>query len=233
MLIRSSRCTINPPLTIITSVPLHDGFDSDFELNLRCDEQSSTPFPEDIFDDIKFLVRIKGELDHIPDEEVQRKDCIYKTFLSQALSRAYASLSASHVANVVHSEVKRCIQLSKILFLYTICPSMSVSGVYSQSVATALRARLVARSRESECPVRWSSEILCWILVNGAITKQPKASRAWYLRRVEDFRRSRNIQTLDQLIAMLRKIIWVEDKFGSACRRIWLEDLGAQSSDGR
>jgi len=167
-------------------------------------------------------VRIKTELDELPSSEAEKKTSIYQTFVSQRLSRASASLSSSPIADFAQSTVLRSIQLGQILFLYNFCPSMSISGVYCQSLAVALRGCLeqAGQSDPSKRP-SWAPEILCWVLVNGAITKQESALQAWFLRRVAEFRDVHGLDTFDRLVEMLRKVVWIEAEFGAACRDLW------------
>jgi hypothetical protein len=203
--------------------------DFNFELKLSCHEENFTPFPMGIFDDLKLLVRLRTEM----DEEDERKNTSYQDFVSRCLMRASTSLATPPKANATEPIVLRCIQLGQILFLYQICPSMSVSGVYSQSIALALRGCLEVGSSEAGDRMIWSPEVLCWLLVNGAITQQVKSLQLWYLRRVIEFTRYQRLQTFNQLEAMLRKTVWVEGQFGSACRSLWMEILAAQPSEDK
>lgn len=197
--------------------------DFDFESRLPCDERYYTPFPVDAFDDLKLLVHLKAELNQVSDEEAERMSFVYQNFTSRCLARASVALSTPTSSSSKELNASRCIKLGQILFLYTICPSMSVSGVYCQSIATALRACLESGCGESEESVRWSPEVLCWLLINGAITRQTRALQHWYLRRIVDFMRRRGVRTFLQLEVTLRKVVWTEDRFGAACRSIWPE----------
>jgi hypothetical protein len=205
----------------------------DFKLTFPWSEKEFTPTPKYIFDDVNLLVRLMAEFgcESMPDEEDERRDFVYKEFVSRCLGRVLNSISTAGKANVASNAV-RCIQLAQILFLYTICPSMSVLGVYCQAVAVALRACLEASCGEFGEPVRWSPEVLCWLLINGAITKQRKSHQQWYEKRVVDFTRHHRIQTFDRLEALLRNVVWSGDKFRTACRSFWLQNMAATESDG-
>ncbi|KAN0091817.1 hypothetical protein V8E51_017664 [Hyaloscypha variabilis] len=228
-------CSINPPLTrppsVVAASPTQE---INFKLTFPCSEKEFTPTPKYIFDDVNLLVRLMTEFgcESMPDEEDERRDCVYKEFVSRCLGRVLNSISTAPEANVAESNAVRCIQLAQILFLHTICPSVSVSGVYCQAVAVALRACLEAGCGEFGEPVRWSPEVLCWLLINGAITKQRKTHQQWYQKRVVDFIRYQRIQTFDQLEALLRNVVWSGDTFRTACRSFWMQNLAAPESDG-
>lgn len=198
-----------------------------FELKLPCNEQEFTPFPGYLFDNLKVLMHLTTDL----DDGDERRNQFYKDFVSRCLLRASTSLLTPANTNVAESHAERCIQLGQILYLYTICPSMSISGFYSQSIAVALRGCLEAGWGGTGNPVIWSPEILCWLLLNGAVTKQARSLQVWYIKRVAEFTRLQNLQTFDQLEALLYKTAWTEDQFGSACRSIWKEILVLQASE--
>ncbi len=204
-----------------------------FDFKLACSEQNFTTLPEGIFDDLKFLVRLSNELGckPMPNEEDERRNRIYQNFVSQCLAQASRSLLTPAEANISELKAIRSVQLGKILFSYILCPSMSVSGVYCQSIAVALRACLETGCDELESPVRWSPEVLCWLLVSGAMTNQVNTLQMWYRRRVADFVRYQKLQNFDQLEAMLRKVVWAGDEFGAACRTIWMDNMALQISE--
>jgi len=206
--------------------PMQD-LDFNSELRLPSNKRRFTPFPEDIFDNLKLLVRLRTD----SEEEDERINSVYQDFVSRCLKNASTSLSTPPKINVKESNAVRCIQLGQILFLYTICPSMSVSGVYSQSIALALRGCLEAGWSESGDTFIWLPEVLCWLLVNGAITQQEKSIQLWYLRRLIEFTRHQKLQTFEQLESLLRKTVWSEEQFGSACRSIWMEMLDIQAPE--
>lgn len=208
--------------------PMRD-LDFNFKLKLPCHDKQFTPLPTDIFDNLKLLLRLKAKL----DEDNERRNSALHEFVSRCLKCAFTSLSTPPPANVTESNAVRCIQLGQILFLYTICQSMSVSGVYSQSIAVALRGCLETGWSGSGGPVIWSPEVLCWLLVNGAITQQVKSSQVWYLKRVIEFTRHQKLQTFDQVESLLRKTAWTEEQFGPACRSIWREVMAAQTSEDK
>lgn len=206
--------------------PMQD-LDFDFERKLPCHEKEFTPLPQDIFDNLKIFVRLRAEL----DEDDERRSCVLQDFVSRCLKLASTSLSTLLLASM--SNAVQCIQLGQILFLCTICPSMSVSGVYSQSIAVALRGCLETGWGESGDPVVWSPEVLCWLLVNGAITQQVMSLQVWYLRRLVEFTRYQKLQTFDQLESLMRKTAWADEQFGPACKSIWKEVMATQASEDK
>ena len=194
---------------------------------VRCEERGFTPFPPDIFGDVQRLVVLRNEFgcDPLPRDEDRKRSIAYNGFVSRFLTRASKSLSMLAPGDTAKSKVIRSIQLGQILFLYTVCPAMSVSGVYSQSIAVALRDFLEGpyelASGES---VLWSPDVLCWLLFNGAITKQAKPLQGWYLRQLRELLKSQRIAHFQQVESLLRKVCWLEEQFGVACRAVY-EDL--------
>ena len=218
----TKRCSINPPSKPPgrpRSIAPTQDLQFNFELRVPYNERKFTSFPEDIFDNVKILVRLTAHV----DEESERRNDSYQELVTQCLRAASISISTPSTANFAESNALRCIQLGQILFLYTMCPSMSVSGVYSQSIAVALRDCLMTDPGEVGDHVIWSPEVLCWLLVNGAIAKQAKSLRDWYIKWVIKFTRRHKLQTFDQLEALLSKTVWAEGQFGLECRKMWDE----------
>lgn len=118
----------------------------------------------------------------------------------------------------------RCIQLGKMLFLYSHWPAMSVAGVYCQATALALQASLMEHTSESDRPIYWLPEVLCWILVNGAISNH--SLQDWFLQRVTIFFQDHDIASYNQFEALVRKVAWTEGLFKIACKNIWTKISG-------
>ena len=122
---------------------------------------------------------------------------------------------------MLESNTIRCILLGHILFLLIDCPSMSVSGFYSQSIAMALRGCLETGWGAPGDSVIWSPDVLCWLLFNGAITQPVKSPLyKWYVSRLIDFTTTQRLQRFDQLECMLRRVVWTEECYGSSCRNV-------------
>jgi hypothetical protein len=197
----------------------------DYDLQFPCHENNVTAFPRDIFDDIKYLVQMAAEYGCRPvrDDDCKRQDHEYRTFVSQCLARAYTSTSETPTLNVAQSNAARCIGLAKMLFLYAHWPSVSVSGIYCQSTGLALRTSLEENCGQFGDRVRWSPEVLCWILVNGAVANHARDLKEWFLRRLADFTQRQKFESFDQFEALLRKVVWTERSFKSSCRELWAE----------
>ena len=159
--------------------------------------------------------------DPLPHDKGRERSLAYYEFVSRRLCRTSRSLPQPLVVNTAETIVLRSIRLGQILFLYTISPAMSVSGVYSRSIAEALRLCLEQPNLQNGDSLYWSPEVLCWLLFNGAITTQAKVTQEWYFSRVRDFLRSQGISRFDQVENLLRKVCWLEDQFGIACRTLF------------
>jgi hypothetical protein len=175
-----------------------------------------------MFDDVKFFFRIRA--DSRPSTESGSNSDLnakLQTFISSRLAYATENLGkpASDIPQVVN--MIRSITFSKILFLYATCPSMSVTGLFSRYIAMSLRSSLEIGFSVPESPVIWKPELLCWVLMAGAVTVQDQAYRAWFLRRIEDFLALHSIEEFTQLVNMLKEIMWEEENYPSACQRVW------------
>ncbi|KAK5045750.1 hypothetical protein LTR84_008842 [Exophiala bonariae] len=234
MLLRLSIwCDINPPLTVPSAPsprPL-DATNSHVELHVR--QWGYTPFATDIFEDIRKLVALREEFCSEPEPREKRRErnFAYHKFVSRCLRRTSRSLPQVLAVNTAETIVLRSIRLGQILFMYTISPAMSVSGVYSRSIAEALRLSLEQPSPQNGDSLYWSPEVLCWLLFNGAITIQTKATQQWYFRRVREFLRSQCISYFNQVENLLRKVCWYEDQFGTACRTLFRDLVRAAGSE--
>jgi hypothetical protein len=121
--------------------------------------------------------------------------------------------------------MNRIVQLSKILFSYAAFPSMSIAGAFSRFIAHALRLHLQADLKTVNNHPVWQPELLCWILVTGATAVQEPRDRNWFLARLGEFVAAEKIGSFDELVVILKRVIWVDGSFGYTCRIIWAQLL--------
>ncbi|KIW11763.1 hypothetical protein PV08_09035 [Exophiala spinifera] len=226
MLLRLSLwCDINPPLTVppVSNPKASVDATSNVKLPIFSRHSDPTLSPSDVFDDIRRLVALREEYgcDPLPHGRDRERSLAYLELVSHRLHRTARSLPHSLLVSTAETIVLRCIRLGQILFMYTVSPAMSVSGVYSRSIADALRLCLEQTNPENGDAVYWSPEVLCWLLFNGAITNQAKVTQKWYFSRLREFLHSQSISHFDQVEVLLRKVCWLEDQFGVACRTLY------------
>jgi hypothetical protein len=180
-------------------------------------------FSSGLFDHIRGLVAMRDEFGCDLSSQTQnvRRSLAYERFVTRLLRRTSRTLSQSPTVLTAQSNMIRAVRLGQILFLYTISPAISVSGVYSQSIASMLRDCLLQSYRRLNSWLRWPSEVLCWLLFNGAITKQAKHIQHWYFQCTTEFLHSQRITNFSQVEELMRKVCWIEDMFGTACRLLF------------
>lgn len=215
------RCNIWPPLSNMPQVGAVTKQYLEPRLHLLCSKQDFTIFPATIFDDVRYLIKMTSVhgCSSAPEDESKRRDHDYRSFVTQCLTQASSSMLGALTYTEIESSTIRCIQLAKMLFLYAHWPAMSVTGVYCQATALALQASLMEHTTQSDSPVYWLPEVLCWILVNGAISEHPLQD--WFLQRVAIFTHDQHITTYDQFQALIREVAWTEGLFKIACKSIW------------
>lgn len=179
--------------------------------------------PRDSFDDVRRLVHLRNEFgcDRLPREKDVQRGFAYENFVSQCLIRAARSLPVLTNVETAESNVLRSVRLGQILFLYTLCPAMSNSEIYTQSAVGALRTCLERSYNVYGGKDTWPPEVLCWLLFNGAITNQLKPLQGWYFRQVAEFLNSHHIRSFDKVEKLMREVCWLEDEFGTTCRAVF------------
>lgn len=151
----------------------------------------------------------------------------FQEFLSFRLTHAANMLGKKlYTSTPELSSMMRSVYLSKIMFLYIVSPAITLSGVSPSTIAlflrTSLEAGLTPPSGSSSTAI-WNPELLCWVLMTGAVTKQDDAHRGWFVRRVAEYCSLYGIYSFDGLAESLQRVAWADGKFAQSCQRVWSE----------
>lgn len=149
----------------------------------------------------------------------------FQDFLSSRLTYAASTLGTRPASqDSLASNMMQSVYLSKIMFLYIVSPAITLSGVSPSMIAMSLRASLEDGLASSGAQVAiWNPELLCWVLMTGAVTTQDEQHRAWFVKRVSDFCTVHGIYSFEGLAELLQKVAWAEGKFASSVQRVWHE----------
>ncbi|KAK5049008.1 hypothetical protein LTR84_005430 [Exophiala bonariae] len=229
-----SRCLVQP---ISPPLPEHQsstrGINNsntfNFERSFPTHPHRTIDIPSSEFHDIRFLLqsRIEDPNRQPHDDDIMRcaNDVEFQDFLSSRLMYAASRLGTqsadydSQVANMMQS-----VYLGKIMFLYIVSPAITLSGVSPSTIAMSLKASLEDGLAASEtAPVGWNQDLLCWVLMVGAVTTQDDSHRRWFVRWVAEFCSVHSIYAFESLAELLQRIAWADGKFARTCQRVWSE----------
>jgi hypothetical protein len=225
-----SRCLVPPSCLDASRLPFPRDDHFDFEKNFPARTEGSIHIPPSVFDDVKFLLHSKVEdpTRQPGDDDIMRcaNDEGFQEFLSFRLTHAANMLGKRLYTNSPEpSNMMRSVYLSKIMFLYIVSPAITLSGVSPSTIAMFLRLSLEAglAPPSGSSPAIWNPELLCWVLMTGAVTKQDETHRGWFVRRAAEFSRLHGICSFEGLAEVLQKVAWAEGKFAQSCQRVWNE----------
>lgn len=181
--------------------------------------------PASTFDDVKFLLQAK--IEEPLTTTVIRMRCAnddnFQKFLSSRLQHAAIAIGRAPLVSSEVAKMTRSVQLSKILFLYIISPAITISGVSASSIALSLKTSLEMGFEASESPTIWKPQLLCWVLMTGAVTPQIRGNRVWFVRRVAQYIALYRVHRFDNLVKVLQLTAWSEGEFARRCNQVWKE----------
>jgi hypothetical protein len=166
---------------------------------------------------------------HLKSEAVRTEGRIYEqpqfaaSYIGPLIHRLL-SLSTATVSDVEDQgdALQEACRLASILYLAEIRRNFGILPVWSATQLGKLRSLLEISAQV------WAQfgTLKLWVLAMGVVEAREEEQKSWFVERLGDASQVEGVQTMRQVVELLRQFLWIDDLHGSKFWRT-LHQVGA------